>query len=124
MPVARLHKLDGAAFLLAIAVSIILLVLRWLTPELVLNSTFPIISAIIFEEESSSYQTLFMLLCTLLLSIGIFGYRLSMHKDAIGAGWVILLVFFIGTWMVAFHANQNYWEMGSQTRWWVLLFSP
>ena len=126
-----------------IALIILLLWLRWFTPELILVTFFPIIPIFLFDEMSARYEIAFMLLCTLVLSIGVFAYRLSLHKDYIGLGWLILLGVFIGTWMLASHANQNYWQIfsdlgytcgpdwqpctsltGNETPPWVLFFSP
>jgi hypothetical protein len=136
-------KMAGISFVLYIVAIILLLWIRWFTPELILYTFFPILPIWIFDEMSASYEIAFVLLCTLVLSIGIFAYRLSLHKDYIGLGWLILLVVFIGTWMLASHANQNYWQMfsdlgytcgpdwqpctsltGNETPPWVLFFSP
>jgi len=100
-----------AVFYLAVAVIILLLWLRWLTPEIILYSFFPIIPGFLFDEMFVSYESSFYLICALLLTIGIFGYRLSLQKDAIGLGWLALLVVFFGTWILASHANQHYWQM-------------
>jgi hypothetical protein len=100
--------------MLILAVAIALLVVRWFTAELVLYSFLPpIILSATFDEMSPSYEAPFILFCTLLLSAGIIGYRLSLHKGAVGPGWVILSVFFVGTLILAAHANQNYWEISS-----------
>lgn len=116
-------KLAGILFMLTIAVIIFLLWIRWFTPELILYSLFPIIPIMIFEEVPASYKIPFILFCALLLSIGIFGYQLSFHKGFVGLAWLILLVVFIGTWILASHANQNYWQMtDNATPWWILFF--
>jgi hypothetical protein len=100
--------------MLSIAVGIALLVVRWFSAGLVLYSFLPpIILSATFDEMSPSYEGTFVIFCALLLSAGIIGYRLSLHKDAIGLSWVILSVFFIGTWILAAHANQNYWDLSS-----------
>jgi len=101
----------GIFFVIFIAVIILLLWLRWFTPELILYTFWSIIPVFIFDEMSARYETYFILLCVLILTLGIFGYQLSLHKGTLGAAWLILLVFFIGTWMLALHANQNYWQM-------------
>ena len=135
-------ELAATAFVLAIAVSLVLLWLRWLTPELLLYSFFPLILLFLFDEISTSYKTPFILLCALLLTTGIVGYQLSLYKDSVGLGWLILLVVAIAIWMLASHAVQNYWQMvgdlgygcipdtqgcapltGKETPWWVLFFS-
>jgi len=117
-------RLAGAAFLLAVAATILLLWMGWFTPELVLYSLFLIIPTFIFEEVSPAYKLSFFLLFTLVLTVGIAGYRLGLHNDSIGMGWLILLAVFIGTWMLASHADQNYWQMANATPWWILFFSP
>jgi hypothetical protein len=111
LPSSISAELKGRLFLLSMAAMILLLWLRWFTPELIFYSFFPIISIFIFEEISPGYGTPFVLLCTLLLSIGIFGYRLSLHKYSVGLAWLILFVVFIGTWMLALNADQNYRQM-------------
>ena len=131
----------GMLFLLAVAMIMLLLWLGWLTPELILYSLLSVIPMFFFEDMSARYETYFILLCALTLTIGIFGYQLSLHKDILGLGWLILLVAFVGTWMLASHANQNYWQMVStlgyvcapdmpgcaplpdnMTPWWILFF--
>ena len=126
------------AFIISI---VVLLWLGWFTPELILYSLFPFASLFIFEEVPVRYEIPFRLLCVLLLTLGIVGYRLSTHKNSLGIGWLILLVVFIGTWMLASNANQNYWQMvvdlgygcdprvrgcapvsANATPWWVLFF--
>jgi hypothetical protein len=134
----------GPAFWLAIVAIIILLWVKWFTPELILYSLLPIIILMfLFDEMSPRYEAGFILICTLFLTIGIFGYRISFHKDFLGLGWLILLGVFIGTCALASHANQNYWQLvsnldygcppdirgcppltGNETPWWILFFSP
>lgn len=116
--------LEGVPFLIVIAVTTLLLWMGWFTPELILYSLFPIIPTFIFEEIPPDYKLSFFLLCTFILTTGIVGYRLSLHRDSIGLGWLILLGVFIGTWVLASHASQNYWQMANATPWWVLFFSP
>jgi hypothetical protein len=112
-------------FLLAIAAMIFLLWLGWFTPELILYSLFPFATLVLFEEMPDPYSIPFLLLCAIILTVGIIGYRLSLHRDWIGFGWLTLVVFFIGTYLLASHANQNYWQMtGNETPWLVLFFSP
>jgi hypothetical protein len=103
----------GIFFALFMAVIAFLLWLRWFTPELILYTFFPIIPVFLFDEMSAGYETYFILLCALILTLGIFGYQLSLHKGTLGLAWLILLVIFIGTWMLASHAVQNYWQMVS-----------
>lgn len=130
-----------AAFVLAILVAIVLLWLRWLTPEVALYSLFPFTVVINFDEISTAYKTPFILLCALILSIGIFGYRYS-YSRSFGRGWLILLTVFIATLFLASNAAHNYWQMtsdlgyvecmpdytgcapltGNETPWWVLFF--
>jgi hypothetical protein len=125
-----------------IALIVFLLWLGWYTPELILYSLCPIILLFLFEEVSPAYKTSFILFCTLLLTAGITGYRFSLHKDVLGWGWLVLVVAFIGTWVLASNADQNYWQMIADlgygcdpyspgcpapvpahgTPWWVLFF--
>lgn len=130
------------ALLLALALSIFLLWKVWLTFELLLYSLFPFTLLFLFDEISTRYKTPFILFCALLLTIGILGYQRSMHRDSVKAAWLILLVVFIGTWFLASHAADNYWQLageycgacfpdgqgdpaftGSEPPWWVLFFS-
>jgi hypothetical protein len=133
-----------SALILALAVSVVLLWKVWLTFELLLYSLFPFILLFLFDEISTRYKTPFILLCALLLTIGIIGYQRSLSKDSIKVGWLILLVVFVGTWILAFHAAQNYWHLagdfcgacfpdgsgqndlaftGHEAPWWILFFS-
>ena len=112
LPASMSAGLTGRFFLLSMAAMILLLWLRWFTFDLIFYSFFPIISIFIFGDEiSPTYLTPFILFCTLLLTIGIAGYRLSLHKYSVGLAWLILLVVFIATWMLAENATQNYWQM-------------
>ena len=65
------------AFIISI---VVLLWLGWFTPELILYSLFPFASLFIFEEVPVRYEIPFRLLCVLLLTLGIVGYRLSTQK--------------------------------------------
>lgn len=129
------------AFILAIAIGIVLLLKIWMTPELILYSFFlPVIFLFIFEEVYMSYKIPFILLCALALTIGIIGYQRSLTRS-VTLAWSILLLTAIATWALALHANQNYWQMacmtgcfecspgapgcppgGELTPWWVLFF--
>ncbi len=128
------------AFALAIVISIVLLWVRWLTPELLLYSLFPFLVLVTFDEISTSYKTPFILLCALILSAGIIGYR---RPRSSRLGWLILFLVFAVTWALASHTVQNYWDMvsdlgyvecmpdytgcapltGDETPWWVLFFN-
>ena len=55
----------------------------------------------------------FILLCALSLTTGIVGYQRSLNKDFLTLGWLILVLIVIATWVVASHADQNYWQMVS-----------
>jgi len=128
------------ALLLAIAVAIVLL-WKWpLSFPILLYYFIPFILLFFFDEISTSYKTLFILLCALILSIGIIGYQ---HSRSFGVGVLILVLVGIGTVALASHASQNYWQMasdfgfgncfpdysgcppltGEETPWWVLFFS-
>lgn len=130
------------ALALAILISAILLWKGWLTPELILYNLFPFIILVAFDEISTRYKTPFILLCALILTVGIIGYQL-IYRRSIKLGWLILVVVFAGTWLLAANAAQNYWQMvsdlgyvecmpdytgcapltGDETPWWVLFFS-
>jgi hypothetical protein len=130
------------ALVLAIASTIVLVWLRWLTLDLLLYSLFPFVLLYIFDEVSTSYKTPFILLCALVLSIGIVSARYS-GSDKMR--WRIWLVVNIVTWILASHALQAYWDMvgndlvfgdclpyaqgcpllsGRESPWWVLFFRP
>ena len=104
---------------------ILLLWLGWITPDLILYSLLPFATLFTFEEIPALYKAPFRLLCALFLTAGIIVYRISLHKDSIGFAWLSLVVFFVGTYLLASNANQNYWQMtGNATPWLVFFFSP
>jgi hypothetical protein len=129
------------AFVLAIAIGIVLAWVGWLTLDLILYSLFPFVLLFIFDEISTSYKTPFILVCALILSIGIVSAQRS-SSDKLR--WRIWLVVNIVIWVLASHALQRYWHMvddlvfgdcfpytkgcpplaGNETPWWVLFFSP
>ena len=127
-------------FLLAIVVSILLLWKIWLTPELVLYSFIPLMLPFMFEEVYMSYRIPFLLLCTLVLTLGIIGYQRILTRSVTFA-WLTLLLVAMAAWALASHATQNYWQMacmtgcfecspgapgcppgGELTPWWILFF--
>ena len=130
-----------AAFILAIASSIVLLWKGWLEIDIILYSLFPFILLFMFEEISTTYKSPFILLCALILSIGIIGAKRS---NSVTVRWLILLLLAVTTWVLASRAAQNYWQMfdgldfpfgcfpGTQdcplpanlSPWWVLFFRP
>lgn len=132
-------ELAVSAFALAIAVSIVLLWRKWLTPELILYSLFPVILLVIFDEIATNYKTPFILVCGLILTTGIIGAKRS---NSATVRWLILLCIAAATGVLASHAVQNYWHMvddlvfgecfpytrdcpplsGNETAWWVLFF--
>ena len=103
----------GIAFFLLLVVDTFLLWKGWASAEVILYSLFPILLLFNFDEMSTAYKTPFILMCALFLTAGIVGYQYSLYRDAIVAGWLILLVVVIVTWVLASHANQNYWQMVS-----------
>jgi hypothetical protein len=134
-------ELAVTAFVLAIAVSIILLWKWWLTFDLLLYTLFPFILLFTFDEISTSYKSPFILLCVLTLSIGIVG---AQRSSSVTLRWLILFLVAIATWVLASHAARNYWHMvsdlgygecfpdaqgcppltGKETPWWVLFLKP
>jgi hypothetical protein len=129
------------AFVLAIAISIVLLRVCWLTLDLILYSLFPFVFLFVFDEISTSYKTPFILVCALILSIAMVGAQRSSSENL---RWRIWLVINILIWVLASHALERYWDMvdnlvffgdcfpytkgclplaGNETPWWVLFFS-
>ena len=133
--------LGMVGFILAVAVSILLLWKIWMTPELVLYSfLLPVMFLFTFEEVYITYKIPFTLLCALVLTIGIIGYQRSLSRS-VTLAWFILLLVAIAAWALASHANQNYWQFacasgcfecspgapgcpltGELTPWWILFF--
>lgn len=66
-----------ASFVVAIAVSVVLLWNRWMTIELVLYSLFPFLLLSTFDEISTTYKTPFIMLCALILTVGVVVYQSS-----------------------------------------------
>jgi len=133
-------ELAIAAFYLAFPVSIVLLWKGWLEFDIILYSLFPFSLLFMFDEISTTYKSPFILLCSLILSIGIIGAKRS---NLVIARWLLLLLLAVITWGLAFHAAQSYWQMfdglgvafrcfpGTQdcplpanlNPWWVLFFN-
>jgi hypothetical protein len=131
-----------AAFLLALVLSGLLLWKRWLALELFVYSLFPFLLLSPFDEISTRYKTPFIVLCALVLTAGIVmyqGIRLTPWQRGL-----ILLAFVAATYMLAWHATFNFWEMASDLgyrncfpdgqgcagltsqapAWWALFFGP
>ena len=131
-----------ASFVVAIAVSVVLLWNRWMTIELVLYSLFPFLLLATFDEISTTYKTPFIILCALILTVGVVVYQ-SSRLPRLSRGLVLLGVAVV-TFVMAWHATFNFWGMvgdlgyvecfpdatgcapltGQETPWWVLFFSP
>jgi hypothetical protein len=120
---SSLEILEIIAFYLILPVCIVSLLKGWMTFELLLYSFFPIPIMFLFDEMDWSYRISILLFCTLILTVGIVGYQRSLNKDSVTLAWLILLLTAIATWIFASHAVQNYWQMGNETPWWVILFS-
>jgi hypothetical protein len=118
-----LEILEIIAFYLILPVCIVSLLKGWMTFELLLYSFFPIPIMFLFDEMDWSFRISILLFCTLILTVGIVGYQRSLNKDSVTLAWLILLLTAIAAWIFASHAVQNYWQMGSETPWWVILFS-
>lgn len=95
---------------LAVVISMLLLWQRWVTIELVLYSFIPLAYVVILDEISTAYKTPFILLCTLVLSMG-----LVVYQGNRGTWWrvlVLLAAAAIGLGL-AWHAAASYWQMTS-----------
>ncbi len=115
--------LEMIALYLIIPVCIVSLLKGWMTFDLLLYSFLPIAILFLFDEIDWSYRISILLFCTLILTVGIVGYQRSLNKNSVTLAWLILLLTAIATWIFASHAVQNYWQMGNETPWWVILFS-
>lgn len=133
-------ELAVTAFILAIAVSILLLWRGWLAFDLLLYTFFPLVLLFIFDEIDTSYKSLFILLCALILSIDFVG---AQRSGSFAVRSLILFLVAIVTWVLAAHAARNYWQMvgdlgygecfpgtqgcppltGKETPWWAFIFS-
>jgi hypothetical protein len=91
--------------------SLVFIAKGWMTFEVLLYSLFPVLLLFQLDETSMAYRITLILACTVLLSIGIVGYHISLNRDRIGLAWFLLLLVFLATWFFASHANQNYWQM-------------
>lgn len=129
------------AFVLAIAIGIFLAWVKWLKIDLILYLIFPLVLFYIFDEIATSYKTPFILVCTLILSVGVVSAQRSNSEKI---RWRIWLVINIVVWVLASHAIQAYWHMidnlvfddcfpytqgclplaGTEVPWWVLFFTP
>lgn len=95
-------------FLLAVGLSILLLWQRWMPVELLLYSFLPLAFMFAFDEISTAYKTPFILLCTLVLTVGIIGYQYSTNT-----WWraFSLLAAAVVSLALAWHAMSNYWQV-------------
>lgn len=132
-------ELGITSFVLAIAVSLVLLWKWWLPFDVLLLSLIPFILLVKFDEVSTSYKTPFILLCALILSIGFVG---AQRSGSVTVRWLILLVAGVAVLALSSNAVQNYWQMaselgyvncfpdahgcaplsGNEAPWWVLFF--
>ena len=130
-----------ASFLLAIAVSIVLLWKRWLPPDVLLVSLLPFLLVFNFDEISTRYKTPFILLCALILSIGMV---IAQRSGSLTVRWLTLLFVVVAVLVFSSSAAQNFWHMagelgpfdfgcfpdafgcppipGDATPWWILFF--
>ena len=134
----------GIAFFgLAIALSILLIWKRWLSPDVLLVSLVPFVFIYNFDEISTRYKTPFILLCALILSIGMV---IAQRSDSLTVRWLSLLFVTVAVLVLSSNAARNYWHMagelgpfefgcfpdaygcppltGNETPWWVLFFQP
>jgi hypothetical protein len=103
-------ELAVTAFVLAIAVSIVLLWKEWLVIDILLYSLFPFMLLFIFDEIPTTYKSPFILLCALILSTRVIGAKRS---SSVTVRWLILLFVAVATGVLASHAIQSYWHMVS-----------
>ncbi len=129
-------------FVIAGAVSLLLMWQGELTLELLAYSLFPFILPSIFDEISTAYKTPFIILCAIILTAGVFVYHRS-YATRLGRG-LMLLAIAGAVFVMAWHAALNFWEMASSlgyvrcfpdahgcapltghaTPWWILFFRP
>jgi len=93
---------------LAIVISVVLFVKRWMTLDLLLCSLVPFPLVVTFDEISTAYKTPFVLACALLMTAGAIGYQY--YRSARWRG-LILLVAVVATLMLAWHSTDRYWKM-------------
>jgi len=122
--VPSLEIMQIIGFYLILPVSIVFFLWKgWMTFDLLLYSFLPITILFLFDEIDWSYRISILLFCTLILTVGIVGYQRSLNKDSVTLAWLSLLSAAVVTWIFASHAVQNYWQMGNETPWWVVIFS-
>ena len=129
------------SFVLAITASIVLLLKRWMTIELLLYSHFPFLLLSTFDEISSTYKTPFIILCALILTAGVIGYQ-RRSSTRLGRGLILLFIAVV-TFVIAWDATLSSWRMaddlsyvrcfsdyqgctpltGRETPCWILFFS-
>jgi hypothetical protein len=97
-----------ASFVCAITANVVLLWKRWMAIELVLYSLIPFVLLFTFDEISTTYKTLYIILVATILSAGILGFQRS---RSVRLRWLFLLVAAGLTWIWASNASANYWEL-------------
>lgn len=98
----------GVFFLLAVGLSILLLWQRWMTVELLLYTFLPLAFMFAFDEISTAYKTPFILLCTLILTVGLIGYQ---HSTTTWWRVFSLVAAAVVCLALAWHAMSNYWQV-------------
>ena len=129
------------SLILAITASIVLLLKKGMTIELLLYSLFPFLLLYGFDEISTTYKTPFIILCALILTTGVVGYQRS-RLTRLGRDFILLSTAVV-TLVMAWHAAFSFWYMaddlgyvrcfpdyhgcapltGQETPWWLLFFS-
>jgi hypothetical protein len=125
---------------LALPLGLLMLWKRWLSAALFLYSLAPLTFLFIFDEISTTYKTPFILLSTLILTLGVLAFHgCRTQKQRI----LVLSVALAITWFFASNATFRFWEMTDQlgyvecfpdytgcaplpddaTPWWRLFFS-
>jgi hypothetical protein len=96
-------------FCIGIATAFFLVLTSWVGPEMLLVSFVPVSFWMIFDEITTTYKTPFILLCTLILSLGVIAYHYFGENHYLKLALPILFASVVLTVFVAFHAAHNYW---------------
>jgi len=97
-----------AAFVIAIAASIVLVWKGWMGAEMLLYSLFPFVLLYGFDEISTRYKTPFIIVCALLLTAGAAGYQRSPETKR---RWLFLLAGTVLAAAAAWHAADSFWGL-------------
>lgn len=95
-------------FLAAVAIAMLLLWKKWIGPAVVLSYNIPFAFLYLLDEISTVYKTPFILVCTLIVSVGILLYQRS---GRLTRGWALLAAAALVSLAVAAHSAGNFWQM-------------